>query len=320
MSSEPRDPSRYEILPFGAGEKQVLELSEPLTITVTCSPRHGLDHSVEVVKRLSAHGHRAVLHLAARMVSDEDHLDRVLSQLAAAGVDDVFLIGGDAPHAHGPYDSALGLLPVIHDHSPLAVLNFQRSLSPPILPRESMPLPPKSQRFPWPSTHVEALSRPPGKFPADGVPSVPYIPLLPGALTEDGITLLPPIHAHSAVEGLNSQRSFNSPETPALSNPEPPNSHKFPLLSVHAAAELRPPGMFPAAGVPTVPYTPGWPHTGALLVQEGSALLPPIHAHWLVDVLYSHRSFRSPNAPLPSMPDPPNSQKLPLLSVHVDAP
>ena len=57
--------------------------------------------------------------------------------------------------------------------------------------------------------------------------------------------------------------------------PQPPKSQKFPLLSVQLEADARLPGMFPAANVPNVPYTPYWP----------AVLLPPIHAHWFVEGL-----------------------------------
>ena len=40
--------SRFEILPFGTGEEEAAELPEPVRLTVTCSPTHGLDETVEV--------------------------------------------------------------------------------------------------------------------------------------------------------------------------------------------------------------------------------------------------------------------------------
>jgi methylenetetrahydrofolate reductase (NADPH) len=111
------DPTRrFEILPFGTGEEETARLAEPIVVTVTSSPRHGVDRTVEVAARVRGQGHEAVVHLAARMVRDADHLDALLERMRAAGIDDVFLVAGDAPAPHGPFDSALGLLPVIHDH------------------------------------------------------------------------------------------------------------------------------------------------------------------------------------------------------------
>jgi methylenetetrahydrofolate reductase (NADPH) len=109
-------PNRYEILPFGTAEADVRATPGPLAITVTCSPRHGLDHSVDVATRVAAAGHQAILHLAAREVRDAAHLDAVLERLAGSGLDDVFVIGGDGHEAAGPYSSAVELLPVIAEH------------------------------------------------------------------------------------------------------------------------------------------------------------------------------------------------------------
>jgi methylenetetrahydrofolate reductase (NADPH) len=106
---------RYEILPFGPAEDEAQAL-DPLVITVTCSPRHGVDQTVDVVTRLAAHGHRPVPHLAARTIRDHAHLDQLLERLAASGVDDIFVIAGDGEAPVGEFASALELLPTIADH------------------------------------------------------------------------------------------------------------------------------------------------------------------------------------------------------------
>lgn len=112
--------NRYEILPFGAAEPEAAAAKRPLVITVTCSPRHGIDHTVDVAERVAALGHEAVVHLAARMLRDPEHLDAVLERLAAGGLDDVFLISGDGPEPAGPFASALEILPLVaaHRHHP----------------------------------------------------------------------------------------------------------------------------------------------------------------------------------------------------------
>jgi methylenetetrahydrofolate reductase (NADPH) len=109
--------SRYEILPFGSPEAELEGADDPLTVTVTCSPRHGLDHTVDWAVRIAALGHRPVVHLAARAVRDAAHLDAVLARLADHGVDDIFLIGGDGAQRAGPYASAVDLLPVLAAHA-----------------------------------------------------------------------------------------------------------------------------------------------------------------------------------------------------------
>ena len=111
-----QQPAQFEILPIGRGEAEAAQLAEPVRLSVTCSPRHGPDESVAVASRLSARGHAVTVHLAARMVRDRAHLDRLLAEMAEAGIADVLLIGGDATPPHGPYSSAVELLPVIADH------------------------------------------------------------------------------------------------------------------------------------------------------------------------------------------------------------
>lgn len=107
---------RYELLPFGLAESEAAAARRPLIVTVTCSPKHGIDHTVDVAVRLAALGHRAVPHLAAGMLRDAAHLDAVLARLDAAGLDDVFVIAGDAHEALGPFASAVDLLPVLAGH------------------------------------------------------------------------------------------------------------------------------------------------------------------------------------------------------------
>jgi methylenetetrahydrofolate reductase (NADPH) len=108
--------AQFEVLPVGRGEEEAARLPEPVPLTVICSPRHGPDRTVAVARRLRALGHAVTVHLAARMVRDVAHLDELLAEMAQVGVEDVFLMGGDATPPHGPYSSAVELLPVICDH------------------------------------------------------------------------------------------------------------------------------------------------------------------------------------------------------------
>lgn len=108
---------RFEVLPLGqAVEEEAAALPEPARLTVTCSPRHGPDHSVECGQRLRDQGHRVTMHVAARMVRDAAHLDDLLGLLERSGIDDVFLVGGDASEPRGPFAAAGDLLPLIAEH------------------------------------------------------------------------------------------------------------------------------------------------------------------------------------------------------------
>jgi methylenetetrahydrofolate reductase (NADPH) len=117
MQLDGHDHSRFEVLPLGGSEEEAAQLPEPARLTVTCSPKHGPDRSVEVAERLRALGHSVTVHVAARMVRDHGHLDELLAKMDEAGVEDILLIGGDATPPQGPYSSAMELLPVIDEHS-----------------------------------------------------------------------------------------------------------------------------------------------------------------------------------------------------------
>ena len=108
--------ARFEVLPLGRAEEQAAELPRPVRLTVTCSPRHGPHQSVAVARRLRALGHPVTVHVAARMVRDRAHLDDLLVAMGQSGIDDVFLIGGDATPPHGEYSSAADLLPLVSEH------------------------------------------------------------------------------------------------------------------------------------------------------------------------------------------------------------
>jgi methylenetetrahydrofolate reductase (NADPH) len=114
---EPRTlPPRFEILPFGRGIEQAAQVGEPLHLTVTTSPKHGVDHSVEVAVGLRGLGHTVTLHVAARMVRSAAHLDEILARTTEAGIDDLFVIGGDAESPLGPFGAAGELLELLAEH------------------------------------------------------------------------------------------------------------------------------------------------------------------------------------------------------------
>ncbi len=112
----PLEPARFEVLPFARSMDEASKLPEKVRLTITCSPKHGPDRSVEVAAKLREMGHQVTVHVAARMVTDRHHLDRILSAMARAGADDMFLIGGDADPPLGAYASAIELLDVVATH------------------------------------------------------------------------------------------------------------------------------------------------------------------------------------------------------------
>jgi methylenetetrahydrofolate reductase (NADPH) len=101
----------YEVLPFKSTEASVLEhVPLDVALTVTTTEAKGLGPTLDMAERLSRHGYSAAPHLAARLVRDEAHLTDVVAQLREAGVESVFVVGGDAAEPAGAFPDALTLL------------------------------------------------------------------------------------------------------------------------------------------------------------------------------------------------------------------
>jgi len=101
---------RYEVIPVNGIEDNVAALPEGTTVTVTASPRHGIERTIDVSARLAGRGYRAVPHLAARMIADRGQLERIVAHLEAAGIHEAFVVGGDASPPAGAYADAGDLL------------------------------------------------------------------------------------------------------------------------------------------------------------------------------------------------------------------
>ncbi|MET8131814.1 5,10-methylenetetrahydrofolate reductase [Streptomyces sp. NPDC005251] len=102
---------RYEVLPAKATEGKVLaHVPRDVVVTVTASPVKGLEPTLDLATRLTAHGYGVVPHVPARLLRDDAHLKDVVDRLREAGVDDVFVPAGDADPPAGAYDGALPVL------------------------------------------------------------------------------------------------------------------------------------------------------------------------------------------------------------------
>jgi methylenetetrahydrofolate reductase (NADH) len=107
--------AQFEVLPFERAAEEAAELPEPARLTVTSSPRHGADQTVDFAVRLAELGHTVVPHLAARAVRDESHLAELIARMERAEIDEAFVIGGDNGEPVGNYSSAGELLPLVRE-------------------------------------------------------------------------------------------------------------------------------------------------------------------------------------------------------------
>lgn len=91
-------------------EEEARSLPPGATVTVTCSPRKGIEATLDLAERLAAGGLRAVPHISARLVTGRPHLAGILSRLSDSGTKEIFVVAGDSSEPAGPYDSAQRLL------------------------------------------------------------------------------------------------------------------------------------------------------------------------------------------------------------------
>jgi methylenetetrahydrofolate reductase (NADPH) len=78
-------------------------------VTVTASPSHGIESTIELAEQMASRGHPPVPHLSAHTIRDRAHLGELLERCRAAKVRDAFVVGGDAKEP-GDFPDGLALL------------------------------------------------------------------------------------------------------------------------------------------------------------------------------------------------------------------
>jgi methylenetetrahydrofolate reductase (NADH) len=119
---------RLEIIPIRGVEEQFELLPKGSTVTVTSSPRLGLERTLQYTELLARAGMDAVPHLAAKHIADRHHLADVVARVREAGVRDAFVMGGDGDAVAGSFTSGVELLEAIaeldHDFARLGVAAY----------------------------------------------------------------------------------------------------------------------------------------------------------------------------------------------------
>lgn len=105
---EVRERTRVEVIPVPSLNRKLDALPTHSRVSVTCSSTHGVGATIEATALLRGRGHDAIPHLAARQFDSRAELGEVVARCDDLGVDEVFLIAGDAGRA-GPYGHALEL-------------------------------------------------------------------------------------------------------------------------------------------------------------------------------------------------------------------
>jgi methylenetetrahydrofolate reductase (NADPH) len=107
--------ARFELMPFESFEDEIRHLPEDATVAVTTSPQLGIDATVDRTEQAAEQGFDVAPHVAARYVTDRDHLDEIATRLADAGVTDIFVPGGDREEPAGEFESAYDLLVALEE-------------------------------------------------------------------------------------------------------------------------------------------------------------------------------------------------------------
>jgi methylenetetrahydrofolate reductase (NADPH) len=99
----------YELVPVGGLEEAAAALPPQASVSVTASPRLGVDATLDAAEWLAAHGHDVCPHLAARSIRDRAHLADIVARIRNAGIRRAFVVGGDGD-AIGEFRDGLTLL------------------------------------------------------------------------------------------------------------------------------------------------------------------------------------------------------------------
>ncbi|MEO8745875.1 MAG: methylenetetrahydrofolate reductase [Candidatus Dormiibacterota bacterium] len=125
---------RYEVFPSeDAGGLITAHVPTNIIITITASPRRGMDATIGLAERLARQGYTVVPHLSARLIRDRSHLLEILSALKEIGSRDVFVIAGDAREPAGDFPDSVSLLEAMgtagHDLRDIGVTGYPESHS-----------------------------------------------------------------------------------------------------------------------------------------------------------------------------------------------
>lgn len=105
---------KFELIPLSSALERAQALPPGCVVTVTASPSHGIEATLDLACDLLAMGHDAIPHLSAHMVHDQVHLQALLDRSRECGLRRAFVVGGDSKEP-GQYHDGLSLLRAIHE-------------------------------------------------------------------------------------------------------------------------------------------------------------------------------------------------------------
>ena len=106
---------KFELIPLSGAAEKAEQLPHASTVTVTASPSHGIEATLDLAESLADRGHIVVPHLSAHMIRDRAHLSEVIGRCREAGLARAFVVGGDAKDKGEFHDGSM-LLRAIDEH------------------------------------------------------------------------------------------------------------------------------------------------------------------------------------------------------------
>jgi methylenetetrahydrofolate reductase (NADH) len=100
---------KFELIPLSNAAEKAEGLPPSAVVTVTASPTHGIEATLDLAETMAGRGHVVVPHLSAHMIRDATHLDEVIARCRAAALTRAFIVGGDAKDK-GAFHDGLMLL------------------------------------------------------------------------------------------------------------------------------------------------------------------------------------------------------------------
>ncbi|WP_081315606.1 methylenetetrahydrofolate reductase [Rhodococcus opacus] len=102
--------ANIEVIPLKGADEKIHSAPTGTTVTITCSPKFGLERTVQHVASAISQGYQVVPHLAARMVESEQMLRDFIRRIVDLGVTDLYVVGGDADQPLGKFYDAESIL------------------------------------------------------------------------------------------------------------------------------------------------------------------------------------------------------------------
>jgi methylenetetrahydrofolate reductase (NADPH) len=98
--------ANIEVTPLKGAEDKIQAVPVGATVSITCSPKFGLERTIDHVAAAVSKGYRVAPHLAARMVESDQMLRGFVHRIVDLAVTDLHVVGGDADQPLGKFFDA----------------------------------------------------------------------------------------------------------------------------------------------------------------------------------------------------------------------